>query len=395
MGITLVLLASALKPTGYVPAVSGSGYVYTSTPAQMKTYVSSPATCLFHRYQRVELAASLSKSDSRSSDLGPKEPPYNLGIILISLAYLVTGYIVRIVRIFRPVAQTAETWLRVAPLNILCTSYESARNGSRPHRFATRLQEGILLVFITIYEAFCEIANSMLWEIFWLAAALVWGTLKVIAHRQQSYLADENTWGFGQILALLLSVIPFWSFVSSLQEHVQQVQSADTRVTTVRVVEGIGSLDSHSWFKGLIGFVFGTAVIYAGGTIYAFAVAGLLTPTDIPGTEFTGQASDVLSAVPGFVVVVYIVAGSCSILVAMLFTALTLAFHFRLKGSRTVSAWCRFWTRDWSDLSRRRVRQWAWIFIVLLLLVIQLVVLVLVFVWGQFSDFGDITDEPS
>lgn len=372
MGLTLLLLASALQPTGYVPSDTLSGLVYTDTPERLRKYLSTPALCLFNDHRRLELLQSLSRADDGLGGSGKNRPAYNMGIIMMSLAYLVIGYVTRVVRISQSVAETAEIWLRTTPINYLCAAYSTARRAPCRIKYLTRLWKGTLLVCIIIAEAVCEIANSMLWEIFWLAAALLWGTFKVIQHRQYSSLADENTWGFGQVLALLLSALPFWSLFSNLQESIHAPLFIDTHITAIRDVEGVGPLNRRAWFNGLVSYLFGTALTFAGVTVFAFSGR--------PFRFSANDGSDILFRYSGQIAIVYIVATSSSILVVIIFTTLALAVHFRYIGCHKLSVWYTHRTRNWSTLVRRRARTWIWFMFILLLLGSQLSVYLAVFV---------------
>lgn len=61
-------------------------------------------------------------------------------------------------------------------------------------------------------------ANTRSSQIFWLISGLAWGTIRLVALRVQSDSLGlgEGIWGFGQILPLLLSVLPLWSIYSSI-----------------------------------------------------------------------------------------------------------------------------------------------------------------------------------
>ncbi len=373
MGSTLVLLASALKHTGYVPQ---DGRIYTKSIARFQRFLSSPAACLLNQRRRLEVSKSLFNMDDDSSISADGGPPFNLALVTMSLIYLVIGYVIRVIRLSQSAGDTAERWLRVAPINFLCTKYSAAGGGAGWRIYFTRLRKGILLICITILEAVCEIANSMLWEVFWLAAALVWGTFRLLKHRKQSYLVDEDTWGFGQVLALLLTALPFWSLLSNLQENIRPPRAGQTPITLMRDIEGIGPLDSQSWFLSLVGFLFGTVLTVAGGTIYGFAVDPLLSKSSYAPY---GQGSDTLHEIPGTMVLIYLVNFGCGLTVVALFTALALAFHFRFVGSDTISTWWRRRMAKWNPLSQRRARTWTWIVFTMLLLGIQVLVYFLVF----------------
>ena len=62
-----------------------------------------------------------------------------------------------------------------------------------------------------------KLADSIYYcQILWLVGALAWGTLRIIALKILSNVPGEGDWGFGQILPLLLSVLPIWSICSSI-----------------------------------------------------------------------------------------------------------------------------------------------------------------------------------
>lgn len=374
MGLTLLLLASALQPTGYVPSDINSPLIYADTTERLHNYLAGPAICLYNSRRRQEFLRGLSRADGSLGGDGKSKPAYNLGLIVMSLSYLVIGYVVRIVRVSHTVSETAEIWLRTKPINHLSTLYNIANRTPTRSKHLTRLLKSLLLMSIVLAEAICEIANSMLWEIFWLAAALLWGTARVIQHRQHSSLADENTWGFGQVLALFLSALPFWSFFSSLQESIHAPRSINAHTTAMRNVEGVGQLDRRVWFGGLVSYLFGTALTFACGTIVAFS-APRLTPFNLPG-------SDVLFRFGGTIAIIYAVAISCSIVVAIIFTGMALAVHFGIVKCRKLSVWYKHRTRNWSTLAQRRVRLWTWVITMLLILGLQLSIYLIIFLRG-------------
>lgn len=231
----------------------------------------------------------------------------------------------------------------------------------------------------------------MLWEIFWLAAALLWGTFRVIQHKRKGSLPGENIMSFGQVLALLLSALPLWSFYSTIQEALHKPLSIDTTITSMRAIDGIGQLDQHSWFNGLVGLIFGTAVIFTGGTIYAFSASNL-SSSWMGADTFYFEAPSVFA--------IYSVALACEVLVTMIFTSLAVAFHFNIIKISKLSVWWRHCTLNWSTWAQRRARRWVWIFSITSLLGVQLAVYLLIFgffyvpsIYGEDSSDWD-ADRP-
>ena len=376
MGITLILLSSALQPTGYVPQTPEDvdpALQYVSTVASFRNFVASPAICLLNGHRRAELAKSLFLASDSSLPLNKAEPPFNTVLILVSIAYLVTSYITRIIRLSKSAADTANRWFRTAPMKLLCEAYKSAGTRYIRSRNLARLYKGFLVVCITLSETMYEIGNSMLWEILWLIAALLWGTLRLILHRNHSSLIGEDTWGFGQVLAILLSALPLWSFLSTLLETVHTPVSIDTTITRMCVIDGVGRPDQHSWFKPLVSFMVGTAVVIAAGTIYALPGASL-SSSDIMGSDaFYNNA--------GLVAVVYLVAFSCSILASAIFISLAFALELGAISNFKTCAWWAHLTANWNPLTRRRARVLIWTLFISVLLGAQIALYLLAFLW--------------
>lgn len=385
MGITLVLLSSAFYPTGYVPQnfAEFDGYHYilnaqglNHTAQEMNHFLSSPAVCLMNGQRRSELTENLAPASNVSDVESKIKLPFNVALTSMSLTYLMISYVIRIIRLSHSAAETATKWLRIKPVDCICDAYGSARRRSFRPRVLSSMWKGLLLICITMSEAMYEIGNSMLWEISWLAAALIWGTFRLIQHRNHSYLFGENTWGFGQVLAVSLSALPTWMLVTNLQETPHTSFRVDTDVMAMRVVHGLGRLDQHSWFNGLVGFIFGTALTIVGGTIYAFSGSTLFSPG-------TSEGSDALYQAPGWIAIIYIAAISCSTVAAGLYTALALSIHYWLVSSCKLSAWWRHQTINLSRSAQQRLRAWTWVLFIMLLVGAQLVLYLRVFFWSS------------
>lgn len=382
MGVTLLLLATALQPTGYIPVTYlsldqyGNPDQLNETPARFAKLISSPAMCLWNEQRRAELGQSLSFFNDPSLPQTGNRLVFNASLITMSLVYFSISYITRVIRISSRASAVAASWLQIVPMRRMCQLYDSAKLCPYRYRTVARLWKGALLVCITLFEAFYEIGNSMLWEILWLAAALVWGTLRLVQHRYHSSLAGENTWGFGQVLALILSILPLWSFFSTLQETVRAPLAIDTDIRAASVVDGLGQLHHHYWFNGLIGFMLGTALTLAGGTLYVFAGSTLQAQDFFMG-------SDTLYFYSRKTVVVYTIAFASSILAFAIFITLALAFHYRLLRSAWLSTRFQRLTARLTSVARDRLRVWSWIAFILLLLTLQLGIYLLIFYWSD------------
>ena len=363
MSITLILLSLALYPTGYVPQSYRVGYIHS--PQDLERLLSSPALCLMNKHGRAELMDNLSSTTNIAYPVMKKDPLFNNALISMALIYLISSFITRVIRLSRSAAENTNSWLRVKPMNAMCHAYSAARMLSFKSRILSSIIRGFLLICIIIAEAVYEIGTSMLWEISWLAAALIWGTRRLVQHRKQSYLIGENRWGFGQVLALMLSALPLWSFLSNLQESVLIPLSTDTSYTNMRIIHEFGRLDQYSWFNALVSFMFVAALTLAGVTVFTYSGPGIL-----------GQAAigpDVLYQYTPFIVKTYFIAISWSVLIAILFTAVALAFHYKIIPSSKLSTWWRHRTIDLSIRAQKRIISGAWIALMIILIGGQLV----------------------
>ena len=354
MGITFILLSSALYPTGYVPQNYNVGYDYILTSQDFEHFLSSPALCLMSGQGRAELTDNLFSASNADHTESKIDPPFNKTLISISLTYLMVSYVTRVIRLSRSAAEKTNSWLRVIPIKFLCRADSAARILSFRCRILCSIFRGFLLICIALAEAVYEIGNSVLWEISWLAAALIWGTFRLLQHRQHPYLVGQNTWGFGQVLTLMLSALPLWSFLSNLQESVLIPLPIDTNPTSMQMINELGRLDQYSWFNALVSLILVKVLTLAGCTIYSFSGSGLLHPGRTMGSDILYQDTRLTTKT-------YLIAVSCSTSAAMLFMAVALAFQYQVIPISKLSAWWRRLTVNWSTGAQQRVISGAWI----------------------------------
>ena len=126
MGVTLLLLAIALGPTGYINK-KGPDHDHFDTKAV-------PAVCL---YLNGHLFGS-----------------FNKALINLSLLMLLTSYVTRVVQLFTPLSKLAKEYLRTAPGNLMKKYLE---RGDNLHFFA-------MLAYV-LFKAIYDIAQSMLFEV--------------------------------------------------------------------------------------------------------------------------------------------------------------------------------------------------------------------------------------
>lgn len=124
----------------------------------------------------------------------------------------------------------------------------------------------MLLIIITLIETLYETGDSMIWEIIWLGAALAWGALRMIGLRIQTRISDENKWGFGQTLPLVLSVLPIWCLLSTshCSRHDPYAERTSCRKTQhITRTSSFRRIRRSTWFRVLTILIIGTAAIMA------------------------------------------------------------------------------------------------------------------------------------
>ena len=144
MGVTLLLLAIALGPTGYI-SISNS----FEDDVTMDTKVT-PAICLYldrHLFGYFYTAP-----------------------IALSLIILLTSYVTRVVKLFTPLSDHAHKCLRIAPGNFVkdCfnrTEIGRAESSGVVEKIAWISFQSFLMLSYVLFKAIYEIGESMLWEV--------------------------------------------------------------------------------------------------------------------------------------------------------------------------------------------------------------------------------------
>ena len=153
MGVVLVLLGTALGPTGYISQAD--------TP-------SIPASCLFSRTAHEDVKTAIDTADRHGCPrLRDGIIPYDTPLILISLAFLVFSYVTRVIRIFAPASKFAQEWLRVKPRKVFRWLYTpvTEKLGSSPRARWMSVPRWLLKLIYVLMRLAYEIHGSMLWEV--------------------------------------------------------------------------------------------------------------------------------------------------------------------------------------------------------------------------------------
>lgn len=324
MGTLLILLSVAFVPTGYLAQRDPEPLYDLGIPGQTHGYthiMSSPAWCLFKPETREELFDQLCVLTPTLwtylfSSQGLR---YNTPIVVLSLSYLITSYLTRLIRISTPLSHTFEFWLESVPITYLHKRYRMAKQAPlfQSHPNLRRSIRAILLIIITFIEALYETGDSMIWEILWLGAALVWGALRMIGLRIQTRISDENKWGFGQTLPLVLSIIPIWCLLSTsyCSRHDSYAERGSCRTTQhITRTSSFRRIRRSTWFRVLTILIMGTAAVMAAYLLFDIPGAVAFSPLGLsPGID-SGLFNDM---VPGLVIKYLVVLIFCAILLVI------------------------------------------------------------------------------
>lgn len=155
-------------------------------------YFDSPVRCAWeHEYMR-----------SWSSDA------------LFSICLVTAGFLARLSKLFVSTSEIFRLWLRDRPSSWLKRRFDTAERYARSsNTVATRFYWKSLATFILgIYveaRSLYDLYESLLSELIWLSFSLLWGTTKIFAWRMNAPVRQyENDWGFGQLVPLLLLLLP-------------------------------------------------------------------------------------------------------------------------------------------------------------------------------------------
>lgn len=373
MGMVLILLSVAFVPTGYAPQIDGDAWQeWTGSSITSYAYfMSSPAVCLFSPASKDAAVSQIDlfAASSVSSGYTDRGHSYNAPLVALSLTYLLTSFGSRVIRISTPLALTFERWLKVRPSNFLQRRYQSARNRQQMRRNRVLLccYRALLLVAITFVEAFYETGNSMVWEILWLSAALAWGTVRLMGLRAQSQIADEDQWGFGQVLPLLLSVLPIWWLFTLSCDRRHPTTAISCKAWHTKHFPTLRSIKKATWFRSLTGLIIGMLTILAVYLVF-----------DLPGASSSGLSYgiDELTTGGGFgtTLAKYVFASVFCIIVCTFFVCACLAFHFRTAKVSQPENTC---PGAVSVRGRRRLHNGLWCATVLTILALQVAFIIL------------------
>ncbi|KAL8748268.1 MAG: hypothetical protein Q9184_007451, partial [Pyrenodesmia sp. 2 TL-2023] len=394
MGLVLVLLSVAFFPTGFHnqrfhSAEDSDDFANDFENARRdydSYFVSAPAICFYSTSSATSAlaglgAVTLSPGIPRSNSTNTVANSFNVGLVGISVVFLVTSYVTRVIRLYAPLSRTIEKWLRIVPMARLQKRYRALRDNAplSKHRTLNNIRKAVLIISITLAEACYEIGDSMLWEILWLSSAIAWGTLRLIELRIDTALVGKVSWNFGQVLALSVCVHPIWEFGNSF---LGQRHSGATPKSTLQprpagedqpILSTLDEIKRTTWYRSLTALIMGMATIIAAVTLFHLPAAALSDWS--LGLGVFGSGKDV-----ALTLLVYVMVLAFCLVILVVYISVCLAVHFRQRdrGLFRYSASRQSWAMK--TYKNRRLRRSAWCLLVLLLLLLLLVFLLVLFI---------------
>ncbi|PVH69724.1 hypothetical protein DL98DRAFT_598415 [Cadophora sp. DSE1049] len=217
MAVMAIMLSCGLWSTGYflrIDPVVADGLGVRSTPFEF------PAWCLFHPGQPW----------ADSSTGSPLSHIYNTAYVVCPLTLLTVTYLSRVALVFLKNTAWLEENLRKRPREKV-DEWPLLQQHRRRLFYSPSIES--LMIIRTIYSklvfsifvvllATFDLYSSMLWEITWLAFALAWGSVRIfhsrtlVQVRGSEALVEENVWGFGQVLAVMILALPLVSLYETI-----------------------------------------------------------------------------------------------------------------------------------------------------------------------------------
>ncbi|GFF54334.1 hypothetical protein IFM58399_09798 [Aspergillus lentulus] len=148
-----------------------------------------------------------------------------------------------------------------------------------------------------------DLYSSKIWEITWLSFSLAWGTIRIFIVRNTGHAStdihqEENIWGFGQVVAVVMLALPllsiieaYTSFASNTMETPRDTPShtmphpdytddrqltlnlaADTEGTSPRCpLNAAQQIRNEPWYSKLLVLWYLLSIAFAADLLYSFA----------------------------------------------------------------------------------------------------------------------------
>jgi hypothetical protein len=134
--------------------------------------------------------------------------------VVFSVCLISVGYLSRLSKLFISTSEFFRFWLRDRPSTWLKRTFDIADGSARRSknmgaRFCWRTLATLILGIYVDARSLYDLYESLLSELIWLSFSLFYGVSKTFTWRKDSAVREyENKWGFGQLVPLLLLLLP-------------------------------------------------------------------------------------------------------------------------------------------------------------------------------------------
>ena len=132
---------------------------------------------------------------------------------ILSYVLIVVSYLLKAVMLFEPGKAVLNRWIRDTPLRLferLLKRVAVKRTTSGRSILTSRSYQFIMSAYVCVL-AMSDLAESFAGSLWVITIGLAWGTIQLWLPRSilpSNVRQQEDTWGFGQLLPMLLLVLP-------------------------------------------------------------------------------------------------------------------------------------------------------------------------------------------
>ncbi|CZR66579.1 uncharacterized protein PAC_16480 [Phialocephala subalpina] len=279
MGCLVVLLACVIAPLGYLSSAYGTYGFQASedSPVQGPIPMEFPAWCLYN--------PSVTWADENGQPMVHVGTyGYNLSYIIITIGIIFYGYTSRVALLFpgfvsRSVLRIPSgqpwIWFETKLAGIQAFRHPRSSRASGFFRCIAGVGYAFLYSIYILVVSGKHVYGSKTWELLWLTLALIWGTLRIWGGEwydgnydgdtYSGVFSQQDIWGFGQVVVLVLLALPFLSFAEGYLDFTEETASLG-RVDPTNAMSKISAplrLSSHEtesqheiktkpWYRSLL-----------------------------------------------------------------------------------------------------------------------------------------------
>lgn len=197
MGTNLILLMTAMAPTGYV-----------DLRFRILDVMPVPAKCLFTGHLPYTSYYSTFNST------------FNKPLIALTYIFLLSSYVTRVIRLFKSLSEFARKWFRILPGNLVKNAIQKKPPSAAMSKLFWYGSRTFLLLFYVLAKAVYEINESILWEVC-TSTPIVFLSVHLILIAQLDNLA-LGSYGLGHPQTDRDPIFCFWLLLRAFSSNQQE-----------------------------------------------------------------------------------------------------------------------------------------------------------------------------